>query len=213
MEHVVATDLVGAVREAVRVPVVRRLQEQLGRIGRTAGDHDDVGGEPLLRPVPIDDDTGDGRASVVRLELGGPGVRQQRDVRMLESRANAEHLGVRLRMDEAREAVAGRTADAGRERRVRLVEHDPARRVERAVTRRREIVRELLDTRLVRDGRVRVRRTRRRLGGVLAASAVHLVQLLGERVVRLQLVVSRSGQAGEIPSWCWSSPKSSFRSR
>ncbi len=72
---------------------------------------------------------------------------------------------------------------------VRLVEHDPARRVEGVVTRRHEIVRELLDARLVRDGRVRVRGARRRLRRVLAAGAVHLVQLLGERVVRLQLVV------------------------
>ena len=75
------------------------------------------------------------------------------------------------------------------ERRVRLVEHDPARRVERVVAGRREIVRELLDPRLVGDGGMRVRRARRRLGRVLAAGAVHLVQLLGERVVRLQLVV------------------------
>ena len=116
-------------------------------------------------------------------------VRQQRDVRVLERRPHAEHLGVRLRVDEAREAVAGRTADAGAERRVRLVEHDPARRVERVVAGGREVVGELLDPRLVRDGGMRVRRARRRLGRVLAARAVHLVELLGERVVRLQLVV------------------------
>ena len=69
-------------------------------------DDHDVARESLLGAVPIDDDLGDGRATGVRLEPDGPGVRQQRDVRMLERRANAEHLGVRLRMDEAREPVA-----------------------------------------------------------------------------------------------------------
>ena len=39
------------------------------------------------------------------------------------------------------------------ERHVRLVEHDPARRVERVVPGRREVVGELLDPRLVRHGR------------------------------------------------------------
>ena len=108
---------------------------------------------------------------------------------MLEGRPHAEHLGVGLRVDEAREAVAGRAADAGRERRVRLVEHDPARRVERPVAGCREVVGELLDPRLVRHGGMRVGRARRRLGRVLAARAVDVVVLLCERVVRLQLVV------------------------
>ena len=61
--------------------------------------------------------------------------------------------------------------------------------VERVEARRREVVRELLDARLVGDRRERVGRAGRRLGRVLAAGAVHLVQLLGHRVVRLQLVV------------------------
>ena len=55
---------------------------------------------------------------------------------------------------------------------------------------RLEVVGELLDARLVADRRERVRRARRRLGRVLAARAVHLVALLGERVVRLHLVVA-----------------------
>ena len=72
---------------------------------------------------------------------------------------------------------------------LRLVEQDAARRVERVVAGRREVVGELLDARLVRDGRERIRRARRRLGRILAAGAVHLVELLGLRVVRLELVV------------------------
>ena len=145
--------------------------------------------EPLLPAVPLDDDLGDGRALPVRLEPRDLRVRQQRDVRMLERRPHAEHLGVGLRVDEAREAVAGGAANAGAERRVRLVEHDPARRVERPVAGGREVVGELLDPWLVGHGGMRVRRARRRLGRVLSARAVHVVELLRERVVRLQLVV------------------------
>ena len=52
-----------------------------------------------------------------------------------------------------------------------------------------EVVRELLDPRFVGDRRERVRRARRRLGRVLAPGAVNLVPLLGQGVVRLQLVV------------------------
>ena len=43
VEHVVAADLVGAVREAVRVLVVRRREEQGGGVRGTRGEHDDVG--------------------------------------------------------------------------------------------------------------------------------------------------------------------------
>ena len=92
-------------------------------------------------------------------------------------------------MDEAREAVAGRAADAVAVGHVRLVQPDAARRVERVVSGRGEVVRELLDPGLVGDRRIRVRRARRRLGRVLPAGAVHLVEVLGLRVVRLELVV------------------------
>ena len=94
---------------------------------------------------------------------------------MLERRPHAEHLGVGLGVDQAGEAVARRAADAVAVRHVRLGQPHAARRVERVVARRLEVVRELLDPRLVRERRERVRRARRRLGRVLAARAVHLV--------------------------------------
>src|SRR4051794_30206638 len=52
-----------------------------------------------------------------------------------------------------------------------------------------EVVRELLDPRLVLERGERVRTARVRLRRVLAARAVHLVLTLGEHVVRLELVV------------------------
>ena len=137
----------------------------------------------------LDHDLGHRRAVGARLELDHLRVRQQLDVLVLERRPHAEHVRVRLAVHRAREAVAVHAADAGAVGQVRLVQADAARRVERVVAGRLEVVRELLDPRLVRDGRERIGRARVPLGRVLAARAVHLVVLLGQRVVRLELVV------------------------
>ena len=189
VEHEVAPHLVGAVREPVGVGVVRRLEQELRRVRRAAGDDDEPAGEGLLLTVALDDDAGDLRAGRVRLQLHHARVDEQRDVRVLERRAHADHLGVGLGVEDAGEAVAVGAAHAGAVRRVRLVEQDPARRVERPVAGFGQVVRELLDAGLVRDGRMRVVAARVRLGRVLAPGAVHLVELLGLRVVGLELVV------------------------
>ena len=117
------------------------------------------------------------------------GVGEQRDVVVLERRAHAEHLGVGLRVHEAREAVARRAAHAGAVGHVVLGEHHPAGRVERVAAERLEVVGELLDARLVADRGERVRRAAARLGRVLPTRAVDVVEPLGLRVVRLELVV------------------------
>ncbi len=52
-----------------------------------------------------------------------------------------------------------------------------------------KIVGEPLDAGLVRHRRARVRGARGRLGRILTTRAVHLVELLGQRVVRLHLLV------------------------
>ena len=52
-----------------------------------------------------------------------------------------------------------------------------------------QIVDELLDARLVTERRMQIRRARRRLGRVDAADAVHLVEVLGLRVVGLEVGV------------------------
>jgi hypothetical protein len=61
-----------------------------------------------------------------------------------------------------------------------------------------EVVVQLLNTRFVRNGRVRVWGASWRFGGILAARTMHLVELLGQRVVRLHFVVGdRPG--GRVP--------------
>ena len=106
-----------------------------------------------------------------------------------ERGADTVDLGVGLGVQRAREAVAEPAAHARAVGPVRFVEHHAARRVERVVAGGGEVVGELLDPGLVRQCRVRVGRARRWLGRILAADAVHVVELLGERVVGLHLVV------------------------
>ena len=148
-------------------------------------------------PLAVDGDLGHGAAGRVGVKRHGLGVGQQRDVRVLERRADRQHLGVRLCVNQAREAVAGRAADAVAVGHVGLVQHHPARGVERVVPRGREVVGELLDARLVRDGREGIGRAGRRLGRVLAARPVHLVELLCLRVVGLHLVVADRPLGGD----------------
>ena len=190
VEGVVATELIGPVGEAVRVLLGGRGEQQLGRVGRSARDDDDVRAVGLAGALAVDGDLRHGGAARVGVERHGLGVSQQRDVRVLERRAHREHLRVGLGVHEAGEAVAGGAADAVAVGHVGLVQHHPAGGVEGLVSGGGEVVRELLDPRLVRHRREGVGRAGGRLGRVLAARAVHLVELLGLRVVRLHLVVA-----------------------
>ena len=158
----------------------RRDEQELGRVGRAAGEHDQVGGEALELTAALDHHLGHRLPVGARLELDHLRVRQQLDVLVLERRPHAEHVRVRLAVHRAGEAVAVHAADARAVRQVRLVQADAARCVERVEAGRLEVVRELLDPRLVRDGRERIRRARVPLGRVLASRAVHLVVLLGQ---------------------------------
>ena len=54
VEHVVAADLVGAVREAVRVPLAARGQKQLGGVRRAAREDDEVAGTRSIGAVDVD---------------------------------------------------------------------------------------------------------------------------------------------------------------
>ena len=141
VEHVVAADLVGAVREPLRVLLGGGDQQQLGGVGRAAGEHHDVRGIALELAVTLDHDLRHRRPVAVRLELDHLRVRQQLDVLVLERRPHAEHLRVRLAVHRAREAVAVFAADAGAVGQIRLVQADPARRVERVVAGGLEVVR------------------------------------------------------------------------
>ena len=76
---------------------------------------------------------GDRGAGRVGLQLHHPRVPDQGDVGVLEGGADADHLGVGLGVQRAREAVAVRAPHADAVGHVRLVDQDAARRVERVI--------------------------------------------------------------------------------
>ena len=93
-------------------------------------------------------------------------------------------------MNEAWKAVAGLAADAPAVRHVSFIHHHGRRGVKRMITGRGEIVRELCDTRLVRDGRPGIRGACRRISRVDPVLPVHLIELFGLGVVGLDLFVA-----------------------
>ena len=171
------------------MPVAGRRQEQLGGVGGAAGDDHDVGRVDLALALAVDLHGGDRGAGRVGAQPPCGGAGEQGDVRVLQGRPDAVDLGVGLGVQRAGEPVAEAAADAAAVGQVALVEHHPAGGVERVVAARRQVVGELLDPGLVGERREGVRGAGRGLGGVLPAGAVHLVVLLGLRVVRLHVVV------------------------
>jgi hypothetical protein len=113
---------------------------------------------------------------------------------VLQRRVDADHLSVRLALHQARKAVHPVAPDAHAA--VCCVadgvlrEVDPDGQVERVQPLLLQIVAQLLDPRLVLHWRERVLGAGPALGGVLAVPTVHQVELLGLRVVRLEVGVS-----------------------
>ena len=191
--HIVAPDLVGAVGQSIGVLVVSRHQQQFGRIGSAARDHNDValvGFGLSTVPVALDHHLGHSGATCVRIELDGPGVGQQGDVRILQRRAHTHHLRIRFSMHQAWESVTRCAADARTERPLLFIKHDPVWRVERVIARLFQVVGELLNTRFVRNRREGIGRAVWRLGGIFASRSMYLVELLGFGVVGFHLVVA-----------------------
>ena len=189
VRHVMPSHDARAVRQALRMPVVRRAQEQRRRVDRAARDDYDVRRVRLRGAVAPHLDARHRAARRPGIEACHVGVREQRDVGVGERRIHAHHLGVGLGVDQARVAVARVAADAAAGARIALVEHDAEGHVERPQPNAAEVVGELLDARLVAHRREGVRRARRWLGRIAAALTVDLVEPLRLGVVRLELVV------------------------
>ncbi len=126
----------------------------MGRIGGAAGDDDNTALVDLTRSVAmLDHYLGHLAARGAGVELDYLGVGQQRDVGVLKRWSDADDVGIRLGMDQAGVAVTGRAADALAKRRVLLVEHDAAGRMEGMEASSGQVLIELLDAGLVGDGR------------------------------------------------------------
>ena len=129
------------------------------------------------------------------------GVGDQVDVVVLERGIDADHLGVGLGADQAREAVHPVAADAGAgvggHPTLVLGQVHPDRQVERVQALLLQVVAELLDPWLVLHRRVAVLLAGVALGGVLAVLAVHQVEMLGLGVIRLEVLVAHRPRRGD----------------
>ena len=133
--HIVASNLIGAVGEAVRMPLVGRAQQEQRGGKRSAGNHHRVGRIDFLRSVPLHMNGVDPPTARICPELRNIGVGQQRDIVVFrEHRVDANHLRVRLAIQETREAIERGAAYAGAGRRretvLLLVEQNAEREME-----------------------------------------------------------------------------------
>src|SRR5262245_64400110 len=93
--------------------------------------------------------------------------------------------------------VAGFAPDAPAGARILFVQHHPERNVKRLEPQAREIVAELLDTWLMSDRGMQVRSAGRRIRGIFSPAAVYVVEMLGLRVIRLEVLVRDRPRGGK----------------
>src|SRR6266540_2354156 len=184
-----AADDIRAVGQAERMLVVGRTQQQRGRIDGAARHHNDVSRKRELLTVALDMNHGYFTTGWTRFKPGDKCVGHQRDVWIFQRRVHAANLRVGLGVDEARMAVAGAATDAGTLARVLLIEHHAERRVKRPQTMPGKVVAQLLDARLMADGRIWKRRTAPRLGRIFTLRTVDEIKPFGLDVIRLQFIV------------------------
>jgi hypothetical protein len=68
-------------------------------------------------------------------------IGEHRDIRVLQRGIDAKYLGIRFRMNQARETIAGIAANAWTQTRALLIEHYAKRSVKRRQASRNEIFR------------------------------------------------------------------------
>ena len=175
--------------------IVRRPQEQRRGVDGARGHHHHLRRVLFALAVAPDDHLVHRAARCSRLQALHESVGQERDVGELERGIHREHLRVGLRPDQAGVAVAGGAADARAAIRALLVQLDAERGVEWLQARAGEVLRQVLQARLVAHRRVRVWLAGVGVRRVLAALAVHVVHALRARVVGLHLVI------GQRPGW------------
>src|SRR5712691_10570804 len=105
------------------------------------------------------------------------GIRQQSHIGKTQRGVHAEYLGVGFGIDEAGIAVTRIAANALAGMKVLLVSLQAEGRMEWFQSKPFEVVTELLNARLVADGRVRIRSAGVRIGRILAAPSVDVIEL------------------------------------
>src|SRR5277367_4064197 len=107
---------------------------------------------------------------------------------MAQSGADRDGLCVRFGVYQARKSVTRVAADATTVTWVCLIEKEGTRCICGVITRPRQYVSDLLNTRLMADRRMRIWRAARRIRGVVAAPPVHVVELFSFSVIGFQIL-------------------------
>ncbi len=127
----------------------------------------------------LDDDVRDFTSGSAGLQPLDIGIRQQSHIGKVKGRIDAESLSVGLCIDETGIAITGVAANALARVGTLFVDLEAKWCVKGFKSELLKIVAELLDARLVADGRMRIRTAGVRLGRILAASSVDVVEALG----------------------------------
>src|ERR1051326_6792240 len=105
--------------------VVRRTQQQRGRVHGATRDHDDVRRILLADAVALDDYFADLASIAIRFQTQDLRIRDQGNIWMFERRVDADRLRVRLRANQTRMTIARIAANAETLTCVLFVESNP----------------------------------------------------------------------------------------
>ena len=144
--------------------------------------------------VVTDDNFRDAPARGVGCQFFDIGVGHQGNIFMLQRRIDGADLRVGLGVDQAGKAVTGLAANAFAGARVLFIQHHPQRRVKRMQPEPGKVIGQLLDARLVADGRVGIGAGCVRFRGIFVALAMDVIKRLGFTVVRLHSRRRRSAR-------------------
>ena len=187
--HIVATNLVGRVRQSTRIVVRDASEQQSSRVYRSSRNDDYAGPESADFARDFDLNTGNLPRTALRKQAEDFGVNENLHVAAFHGWAHAVDVRVRFAIHQARKTVAGAAANAGTVLGRRFVQLDRERNRERRVSSFGEFVEEFLDTRFMRNGREWVFRFRRGLGRVRSSLAMDLIESLGLGIVRLKVAI------------------------
>ena len=195
MAHVVSADHIRAVGETARMLFVCGTQKKCRRVDCSARNHNHVSRHRNDATVLANNDARHFSPGPGRFESLHVRIRHQRDIRKPQRRFDANHLRVRLGVDQAGIPVTRVTANALASYGIRFIDLQPKGRVKRPQTLPREVLTELLDARLVADWRMGIGATCWWLGRIFSTPAMHVIQALGLQVIGFEVVV------GNRPSW------------
>jgi hypothetical protein len=108
---------------------------------------------------------------------------------MLDCSIDAQYLRVRLGIEETWKPITGVAPNTEALMRILFVKLNPQRRVKWSQPQPRKVVAQVLNSRLVTDWRMRIRGACVRVGRILAALAMDVIEMLSLSVIGFEIVI------------------------